>query len=141
MARWADEDAVVQSQRSFYELRFSGYASGDHGVPWRGEAEDLLDEILIERLPHEVAEPIRQAKKAREAQRAEEERRQRETEAAVAEFVERAPSLSRDERQAEIQRLRGEYRYTAVPHDVGVRLMELPEAAGAEAAPDEQPAA
>ncbi|HEV3000426.1 MAG TPA: hypothetical protein VGW75_06775 [Solirubrobacteraceae bacterium] len=127
MARWADENAVAQSNRSFYELRFSGYAYGDHGVPWREEAGDLLDEILIERLPHEVAEPIRQAKEEREALRAEEERREREKETAVAEFVERAPSLFRDERQAEIQRLRREYGYSALSHDVGVRLMELPE--------------
>ena len=141
MARWADEDAVAQSQHSFYELRFSGYASGAHGVPWRDEAGDLLDEILIERLPHEIAEPIRQAKEEREAQRAEEERLQRDKDAAVAEFVERAPSLSRDERQAEIQRLRGKYGYSAVPHDLGARLMELPEAGEAEAAPDEPPAA
>jgi ParB/RepB/Spo0J family partition protein len=130
MARWASEDAVAQSQRSFYELRFSGYASGDRGMPWRGEAEDLLDEILIERLPHDVAEPIRQAKEEREAQRAEEERRQREKDSVVAEFLERAPSLSRDERQGEIQRLRREYGYSAVPHDVGARLMDLPEPGG-----------
>jgi ParB/RepB/Spo0J family partition protein len=136
MARWADENAVAQSQRSFYELRFTGYASGDHGVPWRGEAEDLLDEILIERLPHEVGEPIRQAKEEREAQRAEEERRQREKDTVVAEFVERAPSLSRDERQREIQRLRGEYGYSAVPHDVGARLMELPEPSAEDAPSD-----
>lgn len=127
MARWADEDAVAQSHRSFYALRFSGNAYGDHGVPWRDEAGDLLDEILIERLPHEVGGPIRQAKEQREAQRAEEERRQREKDAVVAEFVERAPTLSRDERQSEIQRLRGEYGYSAVPHDVGARLMDLSE--------------
>ena len=142
MARLADEDAVAQSQRSFYELRFSGYAYGDHGMPWRDEAADLLDAILIERLPHEVAEPIRQAYEEREAQRAEEERRAREKDAVVAQFVERAPSLSRDERQSEIQRLRGEYGYSAVPHDVGARLMELPEPDAADAptgAPDDSP--
>lgn len=127
MARWADEAAVAQSQRSFYDLRFSGYAYGDHGMPWRDEAGDLLDEILIERLPHEVAEPIRQAKEAREAQRADEERRQREKDSVIAEFLERAPSLRRDERQSEIQRLRGEYGYSVVPHDAGARLMDLPE--------------
>jgi hypothetical protein len=130
MARWADEDAVAQSQRSFYALRFSGNAYGDHGVPWRDEAGDLLDEVLIERLPHEVGDPIRQAKEQREAQRAEEERRQREKDAVVAEFVERAPTLSRDERQSEIQRLRGQHGYSAVPHDVGARLMDLPEPSG-----------
>jgi ParB/RepB/Spo0J family partition protein len=140
MARWADEDAVAQSQRSFYELRFGGYPYRNHGMPWRDEAGDLLDEILIERLPHEVAEPIRQAKEQREAQRAEEERRQREKDSVVAEFVERAPSLSRDERQSEIQRLRGEYGYSAVPHDVGSRLMELPEPDATDA-PDDTPSA
>jgi ParB/RepB/Spo0J family partition protein len=127
MARWANEDAVAQSQRSSYELRFSAYAYGEHGMPWRDEAGDLLDDILIERLPHEAAEPIRQAKEEREAQRAEEERRRREQDAVVAEFVERAPSLSRDDRQAEIQRLRSEYGYSALPHERGRKLMDLPE--------------
>src|SRR5439155_14334206 len=118
MARWAEEDAVAQSQRSFYALHFVGYAHGDDGVPWRDEAAELLDELLVERLPHDAAEPIRRAKQEREAQRAADEKRDREKASVVAEFVERAPRMARDERQAEIQRLRREYGYSAVPHEM-----------------------
>src|ERR1039458_7630986 len=75
-ARWAaEEHAITQSAASNYTLRFaSTWAPDERGVPWGAEVEDLLDAILIEQLPPEVAEPIRQAKERREAQLAEEER-------------------------------------------------------------------
>ncbi len=124
MARHADEKAVAQSQRSFFDMRFAGYM---RGLPWAEEVADVLDEIVIEKLPEPAAEPIRVARDERAAQRAEEERRERERDAVVAEFVERAPTMTCDERQAEIQRLRREYGFSALPHEVGARLMELPE--------------
>jgi hypothetical protein len=129
MARWADESAIANSKRSFYTLRFAGFAHGDRGVPWSGEVADLLDDILIERLPDNVAAPIRHAREERDQQRAEEERRERERDDVVAAFREQAASLIREVRQAEIQRLRREYGYSAVPHEVGAALMELPEPA------------
>ena len=125
-ARWAKEKhAVSNSKASNYTLRFTSYS--DRGVPWQGEVEDLLDEILIEKLPPEVADPIREAKEHREAVRAEEERRERERDSVVAQFVEQAPSLTCDERQAEIQRLRHEYGFSAMPPEQSRKLMELPE--------------
>jgi ParB/RepB/Spo0J family partition protein len=125
-ARWAKEKhAVSNSKASNYTLRFTSYS--DRGVPWQGEVEDLLDEILIEKLPPEVADPIREAKEHREALRAEEERRERERDGVVAQFVEQAPSLTCDERQAEIQRLRHEYGFSAMPPEQSRKLMELPE--------------
>ena len=125
MARHADESAVAQSQRSFFGLRFSTY--GGTGLPWSADATDLLDELLIEKLPSTVAEPIRTARNERAAQRAEEERRERERDGVVASFVEQAPAMPREARQEEIQRLRREYGYTAIPHEVGAQLVELPE--------------
>ncbi len=125
-ARWAKEqNAVSNSQASHYTLRFSGY--GERGMPWQGEVEDLLDQILVEKLPPEISAPIREAKERREALRAEEERREREREGVVAEFIEKAPSLTCDERQAEIQRLRREYGFSALPPEQSRKLMELPE--------------
>ena len=125
MARHADESAVAQSQRSFFGLRSS--TDGGKGLPWSKDAVDLLDELLIEKLPAPVTEPIRAARDERAAQRAEEERRERERDGVVAAFVEQAPTMTRDARQDEIQRLRREYGYTAISHEVGTQLMELPE--------------
>ena len=126
-ARWAKQEwAISNAQRSDYILRFASYFK-DRGVPWSGEVEDLLDAILIEKLPPEVSGSIREAKEQREAVRAEEERRERERDGVVAAFVEQAPSLTRDERHAEIQRLRGEYGFMAVPYSQSTQLMGLPE--------------
>jgi hypothetical protein len=125
-ARWAKEKhAVSFSKASNYTLRFTGY--NERGMPWQGEVEDLVDEILIEKLPPEVADPIREAKEHREALRAEEERRERERDGVLAQFIEQAPSLTCDERQAEIQRLRREYGFSAMPPEQSRKLMELPE--------------
>lgn len=130
-ARWAKEQyAVSQANASHYTLRFTGYSN--RGVPWQTEVEDLLDEILIEKLPCEVTEPIRQAKEHREALRAEQERRGRERDSVVAEFLEQAPNMTCDERQAEIQRLRHEYGFSAMPPEQSHKLMELPEPNDAE---------
>lgn len=136
MARHADETAVAQSQRSFFDMRFAGYM---RGLPWAQDAAELLDEILIEKLPEPVAEPIRAARDQRAAERANEERRERERDAMIAEFVDRAPTLTCDERHGEIQRLRREYGFSALPHELGTRLMQLPEPAAP--APAEQPSA
>ena len=125
MARHADETAVAQSQRSFFSLRFTTYGGGD--LPWSDQADDLLDELIIEKLPEAVTEPIRLARDERVAKRAEEERRARERDGVVASFVEQAPTMTRDARQEEIQRLRGEYGYTAIPHEVASELMQLAE--------------
>jgi ParB/RepB/Spo0J family partition protein len=125
-ARWANEDiAIPRSKASHYELRLGSYY--EHGVPWRNAAEELLDEILIERLPEEIAVPVVQAKAKREAERAQEQRRERERDKDVRAFVKRAPQLTRDERQAEIQRLRREYGFSALEAAKGRELMELPE--------------
>ena len=136
-ARWADEDnAIARTHASNYSLRFTSY-TGERGVPWGEEVEDLLDEILIEKLPTDVSDSIREAKEDREAKRAEEERRERERDTVVAAFTERAPSLTCDERQEEIQRLRSEYGFLAVPAEIGRRLMELPEPDAPEEPADE----
>jgi hypothetical protein len=126
-ARWAKEKwAVANKDATNYTLQLDSFMS-ERGIPWRGEAEDLLDDILIEKLPPEVSAPIREAKERREAVRAEKERREREREGVVAEFIERAPTMTCDERQAEIQRLRREFGFRALPPEQSRKLMELPE--------------
>ena len=57
MARYADEHAVAASQRSFYQLHV-----GANGVPWGGEALNLLDEIATERLPEHLTQRVRDDK-------------------------------------------------------------------------------
>jgi len=121
----SEEIAIPRSKASHYRLSLGSYY--EHGVPWRNEAEELLDEILIERLPEEIAAPIAEAKARREAVQAEERRRERERDKDVRAFVKRAPQLTRDERQAEIQRLRCEYGFSALETAKGRELMELPE--------------
>jgi len=134
MACHADESAVAQSQRSFFGLRFTTY--GGKGLPWGAEVVELLDELLIDKLPAAIAEPIRVARDERIAAREEEQRRQRERDSVIAAFVEQAPTMSRDERQSEIERLRGEYGYAALPHAVGEQLMQLPDPQPPAAAPE-----
>jgi ParB/RepB/Spo0J family partition protein len=126
-ARWAKEEwAITKSDRSNYQLKLSSFMS-DQGVPWRNEAEDLLDDILIEKLPRDVSAPITRAKEHREEQRAAEQQRERERDSAVAEFIKRAPTLTRDERQAAIALLRREHGLSAMPSEQGRKLMDLPE--------------
>lgn len=150
-ARWATEEhAITRSNASNYTLRFaSTWALYERGVPWRAEVENLLDDILIEQVPPEVADPIREERERRAAQLAEEERRAREQDTVIAAFIEKAPSLTCDERHSEIQRLRREYGFTALPPEQSHKLMELPEPtdgkpptqAPAEAAPVQEPPA
>lgn len=126
-ARWASQKwAIPRSKASNYELRLS-YAHTDIGVPWNVEAEELLDEILAERLPQEIAKPIAEAGERAEAARAEEARRAELRDADVAEFLGRAAQLSKDQRHAEVQRLRREYGFTAIDIAKSRELMELPE--------------
>lgn len=126
-ARWAKEKwAVTNKDATNFTLQLDSFMP-ERGMPWRSEAEDLLDDILIEKLPPEVSAPIREDKERREAVRAEEERRERERDGVVVEFIERAPTMTCDERQAEIQRLRSEYGFRAMPPEQSRKLMELPE--------------
>jgi len=142
MARWADESPLAQSNRSYFELTFGGYPSDRAGVPWASTAGDLLDEILLERLPPDAAEPIRTAVAERERQREEQRRRDAERDAAVAALIDAAPPMTIDERQSEIERLRREHGWTAVPRATADELLALPQPSTAEVAPasDDAPA-
>ena len=91
MARWADESPLAQSRRSYFELSFGDSWTGRTGVPWSAAAGELLDELLLERLPHDVAEPIRAAVDQRERQRHEERRRAAERDAEPAANEKAAP--------------------------------------------------
>ena len=53
MARFADEEATAQSNRSFYTLRFTDR------LPWHVELLDLIDAIAAERLPEHLTEKVR----------------------------------------------------------------------------------
>lgn len=74
MARYADENAVANSQRSFFQLHVSG-----GGLPWGGEVIDLIDEIAAERLPEHLTQRVRDnaARRRQEAEQAARERPRR----------------------------------------------------------------
>lgn len=96
-------------------------------MPWGEEAGELLDELLIERLPHEVTEPIRAAKHEREQRRAEQQRIEAERAHALAELIGQAPTMTLEERRAEIRRLQREYDYGVVDAETRAQVEAHPE--------------
>jgi ParB/RepB/Spo0J family partition protein len=119
MARYADEHAVPQSQRSFASIRPSD------GVPYSGEVLELIDGICAERLPGHLTEKVRtvagEARQA-EAQRvAESEEAQGRLEAALAK-----ESLTEEEAEqarADVAVVHG--RYTPAGIDAERRIKSL----------------
>ena len=88
MARYAEETAVAQSARAFYEL-----APG-RDLPWSDEAVELLDDLVAEKLPAHVLERGREQREQEAARR----QRARENEAWYAQAVERLEASSPAER-------------------------------------------
>lgn len=78
MARHADENAVANSHRSFYQLHVSA-----DGVPWAADVLELIDEIAAERLPEHLTQRVREdkARSRREAEGAERACRKRQADA------------------------------------------------------------
>jgi len=87
----------------------------------------------VERLPHEAAEPIQQARHERDAARAEEERRARIRDAAVEALTAQAASLTQEQRREQLERLRQEHGWNVVPAACAQELVALPEPEGVEA--------
>ena len=56
MARYADENAVAQSSRSFASLH------GGRALPWSDETVELIDAIAAEALPEHLLEPGREGR-------------------------------------------------------------------------------
>lgn len=65
MARYANEDCVAQSSRSFYALR----AGGSGGLPWAAEVTALIEQLAEERLPEHLTTHVRQERERRAAER------------------------------------------------------------------------
>lgn len=59
MARYADEDCVAQSNRSFYVLRVAS------GLPWSAEAIGALEQVAEERLPEHLTARVREERERR----------------------------------------------------------------------------
>jgi len=64
MARYADEQAIAQSQRSFYTL------SPGSQLPFSGEVIETLDELCAEKLPAHVLDRGREQRQEQAAERA-----------------------------------------------------------------------
>jgi len=89
MARYADEQAVANSNRSFYSLRPGS------SLPWNEDVLGLIDDLAAERLPEHLTADVR----GREAEQRAEREEQRRREAELAQRVERVEELSPAERQ------------------------------------------
>jgi hypothetical protein len=76
LSRHADDTALAPSVRrgSPYAIDAYRFTRAEHAIPWCGEAGDLLDEILIEQLPADVAKAIKDAYDERASRAKEQER-------------------------------------------------------------------
>ena len=90
MARYADEEAIAQSQRSFYSL------TPGRQLPFSGEVIDTLDELCAEKLPAHVLDRGREEREREAAERA----KAREDEAWLSDQYAKLEAMSPDERQA-----------------------------------------
>lgn len=63
MARYANEDAVAQSSRSFSEL------DGGAELPWALDTVELIDELAAQRLPDHLLAPGREQREAQATRR------------------------------------------------------------------------
>jgi len=88
MARYAKEDAVARSNRSFSPL------SVGRSLPWSGEVLDLVDELAAERLSDHLTAAVREQRAGERAQEAEEAERR----ASIDERSARLDELGADER-------------------------------------------
>jgi len=107
MARMADERAVANSARSFYQLAVatshSAYDPSGRpaGLPWAAEVLSLLDGLAIGRLPEHLTEDLR----ARRA-RAEQEQAQRaERQARYEQLLAEVPAMSAEQRAAALEEI------------------------------------
>lgn len=103
MARYAKEEAVAQSSRSFYELHPASWS--DTGLPWEHEALGLLEQIAEERLPEHLTAHVREDReqRVREAQERDQQHAAMCTE--IDELLARLPELTVEERGAAIAEL------------------------------------
>ena len=70
MARYAKEDCVANSNRSFYALR----AGSQGGLPWSGEVICLVEQVAEERLPEHLTAHVREERDRRQETRRAEQR-------------------------------------------------------------------
>lgn len=88
MARYAKEEAVAQSNRSFSPL------SVGRSLPWSEEVLDLVDELAAERLPDHLTADVREQRAAQRAQDTE----RREHKQAIEERTGRLEELTAEQR-------------------------------------------
>ena len=89
MARYANEDAVARSNRSFSSL------SVGRSLPWSGEVLDLVDELAAERLSDHLTAAVREQRADERAQEGEQAQRR----ASIDERSARLDGLGADERE------------------------------------------
>ena len=100
MARYAKEECVAQSNRSFYELRVASWS--DSGLPWERDALGLLEQLAEERLPQHLTAHVRKQRGKLAQEREEREPEQVAVRTEIAELVKRLPELGVEERAAAI---------------------------------------
>ena len=88
MARYAKEDAVARSNRSFSSLR------AGRSLPWSADVLDLVDELAAERLSDQLTAAVREQRADERAQEGEQAQRR----ASIDERSARLDELGADER-------------------------------------------
>jgi ParB/RepB/Spo0J family partition protein len=120
MARHADEVAVAQSARSYYQLPVPG------GLPWAGEIVDLIDELAAERLP----EHLTAAKRAERAKQREEKAEREQLRRSIAERIANGDKLDAEERSQLREEIAQAYRpYSPEARELYQQLDDLDAAA------------
>jgi len=105
-ARYADEQAVARSNRSFCSLRVRD------GLPYSAQALDLVDELCAQRLPDHLTATVRDERACQREAVAEHEREQQAAGDWLAQALERSGELSdaeRDQALADIDTVHGRY--------------------------------
>lgn len=105
-ARYADEQAVARSNRSFSSLRVRD------GLPYSPQVLDLVDELCAQRLPDHLTAAVRDERARQREAIAEHERETRAARDRLTRALERAGELTDDEREqalADIDVVHGRY--------------------------------
>ncbi len=107
MARMADERAVANSARSFYQLALATSHSAHDpfgrsaGLPWAPEVPQLLDGLAIDRLPEHLTEDLR----ARRARAEQEQAQREERQARYEQLLAKIPAMSAEQRTAALEEI------------------------------------
>ena len=104
MAVLADENCIAQSARSHFTLHaytpslYAYAGAGDHGLPWRTQVVELLEDLALEKLPEHLTAAVRERRAQAARERAEREAAERAAEQADTQLRDRLVAMGPEER-------------------------------------------